>query len=530
MWGENYKVHAMESIPLIFDFFTSMSALTPVRSALISVFQKEGLAPILHALREQGVALYSTGGTQAFIELEGLPSTPIEEVTGFPSILDGRVKTLHPKVFGGILWRRANQDDAQTVSEWNIPSFDLVIVDLYPFEETVASGASDEEIIEKIDIGGISLIRAGAKNFTDVWMVSSPREYAEVLRILTNQGAYTTLEQRKAFAGRSFQVSNHYDGVIGAWFASESKPLPGLPGERRALRYGENPHQPAWFIGNLDELFIQHNGKELSYNNLLDIDAALLFCAEGGEDPTVAIIKHNNACGMACAESLSQAWDRALAADPVSAFGGVIACNETLDEETARKMNDLFFEVVIAPWYSVAALEILKSKKNRIILESQPCAWPQHLVRSTLNGVLLQARDSHRDNEADLTVATQRAPSAQEVDDLLFASAVCKHTKSNTIVLAKNRQLIASGTGQTSRVDALKQAIQKAQAFGISLENAVMASDAFFPFPDCVEIAYEAGIRAVIQPGGSIKDSMSTDFCNSKDMAMVMTGIRHFKH
>ena len=530
MSPENYKVHAMESLPLIFDFFSSMSVLTPVRSALISVFHKDGLAPILHALHEQGVALYSTGGTQAFIESEGLPSTPIEDVTGFPSILDGRVKTLHPNVFGGILWRRSHPADAQTVAERNIPSFDMVIVDLYPFEDTVASGASEADIIEKIDIGGISLIRAGAKNFTDVWMVSSRRDYADVLRILTEQGAQTTLAQRKAFAARSFQVSHHYDGAIAAWFADGSKPFPGLPGERRALRYGENPHQPAWFIGNLDELFIQHNGKELSYNNLLDIDAAMLFCAEGGEDPTVAIIKHNNACGMASADTLSQAWDRALAVDPVSAFGGVIACNKTIEEDTATKMNDLFFEVVIAPWYSVGALDILKSKKNRIILESQPCDWPQHLVRSTLNGVLLQARDSHRDSEADLTVATKRAPSTQEVDDLLFASAVCKHTKSNTIVLAKDRQLIASGTGQTSRVDALKQAIQKAESFGISLEGAVMASDAFFPFPDCVEIAYEAGIRAVIQPGGSIKDQLSTDYCDANGMAMVMTGIRHFKH
>lgn len=507
-----------------------MSAFTPVQSALVSVYHKEGLAPILHALHKAGVKLFSTGGTQSFIEGEGLPVTAIENVTGFPSILDGRVKTLHPNVFGGILWRRDNAEDAKTVQEREIPSFDLVIVDLYPFEDTVASGASEADIIEKIDIGGISLIRAGAKNFHHVWMVSSRSEYPEVLSLLEVQGAQTTLEQRKAFAGRSFQVSNHYDGAIAAWFSGETKPFPGLPGERRALRYGENPHQPAWFIGNLDELFIQHNGKELSYNNLLDIDAAMLFCAEGGEDPTVAIIKHNNACGMASADTLSQAWDRALAADPVSAFGGVIACNETIDEETAAKMNDLFFEVVIAPWYSVAALEILKSKKNRIILESQPCEWPQHLVRSTLNGVLLQARDSHRDSEADLTVATKRAPSAQEVDDLLFASAVCKHTKSNTIVLAKDRQLIASGTGQTSRVDALKQAIQKAESFGISLEGAVMASDAFFPFPDCVEIAYEAGIRAVIQPGGSIKDQLSTDYCDAQGMAMVMTGIRHFKH
>ena len=507
-----------------------MPDFTPIQSALVSVFNKDGLTPILHALHKAGVKLYSTGGTQAFIEGENLPVTSIERVTGFPSILDGRVKTLHPNVFGGILWRRNNKEDAKTVEERDMPSFDLVIVDLYPFEDTVATGASETEIIEKIDIGGIALIRAGAKNFQHVWMVSSRSEYPEVLRLLQAQGAQTTLEQRKAFAYRSFKVSNCYDGAIASWFAGENVPFPDLLGERRALRYGENPHQPAWFIGNLDELFIQHNGKELSYNNLLDIDAAMLFCAEGGEDPTVAIIKHNNACGMASAETLIQAWDRALAADPVSAFGGVIACNETIDEETAAKMNDLFFEVVIAPGYSMAALDILRSKKNRIILESQPCDWPQHLVRSTLNGVLLQARDSHRDNEADLTVATKRAPSAQEVDDLLFASAVCKHTKSNTIVLAKDRQLIASGTGQTSRVDALKQAIHKAESFGISLKGAVMASDAFFPFPDCVEIANDAGIRSIIQPGGSIKDHLSVDFCDANGIAMVMTGIRHFKH
>ena len=507
-----------------------MSALTPIRSALISVFHKDGLAPILHALQKDGVSLYSTGGTQTFIEAQGLSCTAIEEVTGFPSILDGRVKTLHPNVFGGILWRRSNIEDQKTVAERNIPSFDMVIVDLYPFEDTVASGASEAEIIEKIDIGGISLIRAGAKNFNDVWMVSSRGEYQEVLDILHTQGAQTSLAQRKAFAGRSFQVSNHYDSAIATWFAGELKPFPNLAGPRKSLRYGENPHQSAWFIGNLDELFIQHNGKELSYNNLLDIDAAMLFCAEGKEAPTVAIIKHNNACGMASANSLSQAWDRALQTDPVSAFGGVIACNETVDEDSALKMNDLFFEVIIAPRYSVAALEILKSKKNRIILESQPSEWPQYMVRSTLNGVLLQARDIHRDNESDLTIATKRSPSTQEVDDLLFASAVCKHSKSNTIVLAKDRRLISSGAGQTSRVDALKQAIQKAESFGISLEGAVMASDAFFPFPDCVEIAYEAGIRAVIQPGGSIKDQLSTEYCDSKDMTMVMTGIRHFKH
>ena len=507
-----------------------MTASTRIRSALISVFHKDGLAPILHALHKANVALYSTGGTQAFIESEGLPVIPIEEVTGFPSILDGRVKTLHPNVFGGILWRRSHPEDAQTVESMNIPSCDMVIVDLYPFEDTVASGASEVDIIEKIDIGGISLIRAGAKNFQDVWMVSSRTEYPEVLHILETQGALTTLAQRKAFAARSFQVSHQYDGAIGRWFSGDDTPFPSIPGNRTVLRYGENPHQDAWYIGDLESLFVQHNGKELSYNNLLDIDAALLFCAEGGEYATVAIIKHNNACGMACASHLSTAWDGALSADPVSAFGGVIACNQVVDLDTATKMNDLFFEVILAPSYDADALKMLKSKKNRIILESKPVAWPNYVVRSTLNGVLLQARDHHRDSQEDLSVATQRAPSAQEVDDLLFASALCKHTKSNTIVFAKDRQLISSGTGQTSRVEALKQAIQKAESFGISLKGAVMASDAFFPFPDCVELAYQVGIQAVIQPGGSIKDHLSTEFCNANGMTMVMTGKRHFKH
>jgi len=502
---------------------------TRIQSALISVFHKDGLGPIVQKLHDEGVTLYSTGGTQAFIEGLGLPCVAIEQVTEFPSILDGRVKTLHPKVFGGILWRRNRSDDAETIKQWEIPSFDMVIVDLYPFEDTVASGAGEMEIIEKIDIGGISLIRAGAKNFHDVWMVSSRTQYADVLSILQTQGANTSLDQRRRYAGEAFQTSQHYDAAIAAWTTGSDTPYPTYAGNRTALRYGENPHQPGWYVGDMDGMFEQLNGKALSYNNLLDIDATLAFCDEG-HDATVVIVKHNNACGMACANDLSTAWDRALEADPVSAFGGVIACNQEVDLATAEKMNSLFFEVVMAPSYSADALELLKSKKNRIILRVKEVKRPDYLLRSTLNGALIQARDAHSDCREDLKAVTQRKPSEAEIADLLFASAIGKHTKSNTIVLAKDGRLIAAGTGQTSRVDALRQAIDKANAFGLSLEGAAMASDAFFPFPDCVEIAYEAGIRSVIQPGGSIKDQLSIDFCDEHDMAMVMTGIRHFKH
>jgi phosphoribosylaminoimidazolecarboxamide formyltransferase/IMP cyclohydrolase len=505
------------------------SKLNPVKSALISVFNKEGLEPIIRALNKEGVELFSTGGTQKFIENLGISSTPIESVTEFPSILDGRVKTLHPKVFGGILWRRSIQADAATVNSMEIPSIDMVVVDLYPFEETMNSGAEEEEIIEKIDIGGISLIRAGAKNFNDVWVVSSMVEYPELINILGDQGAQSSLKQRKEFAGRAFDVSANYDSLISDWFRDKEKPFSQINGKRKELRYGENPHQKAWFIGDLDSLFTQHSGKELSYNNLLDIDAAMAYCAEG-KDSTVAIIKHNNACGFASTKTLEESWDKALSSDPVSAFGSVIACNVDIDEATAKKISSLFFEVIIAPGFSDDAMRILKSKKNRIILESQSAIFPETIVRSSLNGLLLQTRDNHRDSKKDLKVVTKRSPTEKEIDDLLLASAICKHTKSNTIVLAKNQQLISSGTGQTSRIDALNQAINKAKSFGMKLEGAVMASDAFFPFPDCVELANAQGIKAVIQPGGSIKDNLSIDFCDNNEITMVTTGIRHFKH
>ena len=505
------------------------SKLNPVKSALISVFNKEGLEPIIRALNKEGVELFSTGGTQKFIENLGISSTPIESVTEFPSILDGRVKTLHPKVFGGILWRRSIQADAATVNSMEIPSIDMVVVDLYPFEETMNSGAEEGEIIEKIDIGGISLIRAGAKNFNDVWVVSSMVEYPELTNILGDQGAQSSLKQRKEFAGRAFDVSANYDSLISDWFRDKEKPFSQINGKRKELRYGENPHQKAWFIGDLDSLFTQHSGKELSYNNLLDIDAAIAYCAEG-KDSTVAIIKHNNACGFASTKTLEESWDKALSSDPVSAFGSVIACNVDIDEATAKKISSLFFEVIIAPGFSDDAMRILKSKKNRIILESQSAIFPETIVRSSLNGLLLQTRDNHRDSKKDLKVVTKRSPTEKEIDDLLLASAICKHTKSNTIVLAKDQQLISSGTGQTSRIDALNQAINKAKSFGMKLEGAVMASDAFFPFPDCVELANAQGIKAVIQPGGSIKDNLSIDFCDNNEITMVTTGIRHFKH
>jgi phosphoribosylaminoimidazolecarboxamide formyltransferase/IMP cyclohydrolase len=505
------------------------SKLNPVKSALISVFNKEGLEPIIRTLNKEGVKLFSTGGTQEFIENLGISSTPIESVTEFPSILDGRVKTLHPKVFGGILWRRSMQEDAETVSSMEIPSLDMVVVDLYPFEETMNSGAEEREIIEKIDIGGISLIRAGAKNFNDVWVVSSMAEYPELINILGEQGAQSSLKQRKEFAGRAFDVSANYDSLISDWFQNKEKPFSEINGKRKELRYGENPHQKAWFIGDLDSLFTQHSGKDLSYNNLLDIDAAMAYCAEG-KDSTVAIIKHNNACGFASTKTLEESWDKALSSDPVSAFGSVIACNVNIDVATAKKISSLFFEVIIAPGFSDDAMRILKSKKNRIILESQSAIFPETIVRSSLNGLLLQTRDNHRDSIEDLKVVTKRSPTEKEIDDLILASAICKHTKSNTIVLAKDQQLISSGTGQTSRVDALNQAIHKAKSFGMKLEGAVMASDAFFPFPDCVELANAQGIKAVIQPGGSIKDNLSIDFCNNNEITMVTTGIRHFKH
>ncbi|MFD2099698.1 bifunctional phosphoribosylaminoimidazolecarboxamide formyltransferase/IMP cyclohydrolase [Flagellimonas iocasae] len=502
-------------------------------AALISVFHKDGLEPIVKKLDELGVTLYSTGGTEKFIRDLGINVVPVEDVTSYPSILGGRVKTLHPKVFGGILNRQDNESDVAQMQEFDIPQLDIVIVDLYPFEKTVASGASEQDIIEKIDIGGISLIRAAAKNFKDVLCVSSMEDYADFLNVITEGNGTTSLEDRKRFATKAFNVSSHYDTAIFNYFNQngEETVLKISETQGQVLRYGENPHQKGYFFGDFDAMFTKLHGKELSYNNLLDVDAAVNLMQEfKNDDPTFAILKHNNACGLATRSSIKQAYVDALAGDPVSAFGGILISNKEIDAPTAEEIHNLFCEVVIAPSYSDEALEILKGKKNRIILIQNEIELPETLVRTCLNGVLVQDKDSKTDSKEDLNPVTEKQPTPSEIEDLIFASKLCKHTKSNTIVLAKNKQLCASGTGQTSRVDALNQAIHKAQSFNFNLEGAVMASDAFFPFPDCVEIADNAGIKSVIQPGGSIKDQLSIDYCNENGMAMVMTGTRHFKH
>ncbi len=510
-----------------------MSDVKKASAALVSVFSKEGLAPLVQKLHDLGVTLYSTGGTQKFINDLGIPVVPVEDITSYPSILGGRVKTLHPKVFGGILNRQDHDGDVAEMSEYEIPQLDIVIVDLYPFEKTVASGASEQDIIEKIDIGGISLIRAAAKNFKDTLCVSSVDDYAEVLQLITDGDGTTTLADRKRFAAKSFGVSSHYDTAIFNYFNADHS-LPALKiseHKGQVLRYGENPHQKGFFFGDFNAVFDKLHGKELSYNNLLDVDAAVNLMSEFvGDAPTFAILKHNNACGLAQRDTMHQAYVDALAGDPVSAFGGILIANGEIDKATAEKIHTLFCEVVIAPSYSDDALEILKGKKNRIILIQKEVTLPETTVRTCLNGALVQERDAKTDTIADLTNATNNNPSEQELEDLLFASKICKHTKSNTIVLAKNKQLCASGTGQTSRVDALRQSIEKATSFKFDLTGAVMASDAFFPFPDCVEIADNAGITAVIQPGGSIKDQLTIDYCNANNMSMVMTGTRHFKH
>jgi phosphoribosylaminoimidazolecarboxamide formyltransferase/IMP cyclohydrolase len=504
-----------------------------ITSALISVFSKEGLAPIVKKLNEQNVKIYSTGGTEKFINDLGIQVIAVENITDYPSILGGRVKTLHPKVFGGILNRQDHEGDVAEMEQYKIPQIDAVIVDLYPFEKTVASGASEEDIIEKIDIGGISLIRAAAKNFKDTICVSSVDDYAEFLELISVNNGEISLKDRKRFAAKSFNVSSNYDTAIFNYFNSEEK-LPAFKISKtngQELRYGENPHQKGFFFGDFDEIFTKLHGKELSYNNLLDVDAAVNLMNEfKGEAPTFAILKHNNACGIAQRETVQQAYLAALAGDSVSAFGGVLISNVEIDEATATEIHDLFCEVVIAPSFSKKAQEILEGKKNRILLVQKEIALPSTTVRTCLNGVLVQDKDSITDTAEILTNATNNKPNSNELEDLLFASKICKHTKSNTIVLAKGKQLCASGTGQTSRVDALVQAIEKAKGFNFDLEGAVMASDAFFPFPDCVEIADNAGITAIIQPGGSIKDQLSIDYCNAHKMAMVFTGTRHFKH
>lgn len=503
-----------------------------IKTALVSVFYKDGLDEILAMLHADGVKFLSTGGTRSFIESLGYPCEAVEDLTGYPSILGGRVKTLHPKVFGGILNRRDLAGDQEQIAQYEIPEIDLVIVDLYPFVETVKSGADDAAIIEKIDIGGISLIRAAAKNYNDVIIVASKDQYPILASMLREHGATSTLAERRLLAKEAFAVSSGYDSAIFNYFDAAEGPTAlrvALDGEKK-MRYGENPHQRGYFFGDFDAMFEQLHGKEISYNNLLDIDAAVSLISEFSGEPAIAILKHNNACGLAQRPSVKQAWIDALAGDPVSAFGGVIISNSEIDAATAQEMNSIFFEVVIAPSYTPEALEILQQKKNRIILVQKQPLDTTRQFRSVLNGALMQERDTRMATPEELTVVTKIAPTEQEVIDMIFANKIVKHSKSNAIVLARNGQLLASGVGQTSRVDALRQAIAKAQSFGFDLNGAAMASDAFFPFADCVEIAHEAGIKAVIHPGGSIRDNDSVEYCDAHEMTMVKTGLRHFKH
>jgi len=502
-----------------------------IKSALISVFDKDGLEPIAKKLDSLGVVIYSTGGTESFLRKLKIPVIKVENITSYPSILGGRVKTLHPKVFGGILNRSENKNDLADIKKYDIPNIDLVIVDLYPFEKTVASNESEENIIEKIDIGGISLIRAAAKNFKDVMCVSSKDDYDCFLYELTENSGKINEPLRREFAAKAFNISSHYDTAIFNYFNLKNDVFKSSFQNGQSLRYGENPHQKGVFYGDFNSFFTQKNGKELSYNNFLDIDAAVNLMNEFNEDlPTFAILKHNNACGLSTRNSLLEAYKDALAGDPVSAFGGVLISNKKIDLSTAEEINKLFCEVVIAPNYDKKALELLSSKKNRVILIRKGGELSKDSVRTCLNGVLYQDKDNITDTESDFKTCTVKYPSEKEIQDLTFASKICKHTKSNTIVLVKDKQLISSGTGQTSRVDALKQAIEKSTNFNFDLKGAVMASDAFFPFPDCVEIAHKQGISSVIQPGGSIKDDLSINYCNTNNLSMVLTGIRHFKH
>ena len=509
-----------------------MSDIRKIKTALISVFHKEGLNEIIELLNKNGVKMLSTGGTRDFIISLGYECDAVEDLTGYPSILGGRVKTLHPKVFGGILNRRENEGDRNQIAQYEIPEIDLVIVDLYPFSATVASGAPKEAIIEKIDIGGISLIRGAAKNFNDVVIVASKNQYTALYKMLLEQGAESTLDQRYWFAKEAFAVSSEYDSAIFNYFDSTFEAPSALriaiDGET-PMRYGENPHQKGVFFGNLDEMFDKLHGKDVSYNNLLDIDAAVSLISEFDE-PTFAVLKHNNACGVATRSNILDAWRDALAGDPVSAFGGVLIAIREIDKDTAEEINKIFFEVIIAPSYTPEALTTLFSKKNRIILLQKRPLTTMRQFRSVLNGALVQDRDLKHETTADLKQVTKQGANASAVDDLLFANIIVKHSKSNAIVLAKNRQLLGSGVGQTSRVDALRHAIEKAQSFNFDLKGAVMASDAFFPFADCVEIADKAGVNAIIQPGGSIRDNESVEYCDAHDIAMYMTGFRHFKH
>jgi phosphoribosylaminoimidazolecarboxamide formyltransferase/IMP cyclohydrolase len=508
----------------------------PIRAALLSVYHKDRLAPLVAVLRRLGVTLYSTGGTQKFLEEQGAEVVAVEDLTGFPEVFGGRVKTLHPKVFGGILHRRHEAGDLAQAEQHGIPPIDLVVVDLYPFEETVTSGAPEADVIEKIDIGGIALLRAAAKNYRDVLVVSSRDQYEAVTQLLEAKSGAPDLEDRRHYAAAAFAATSHYDTEIFKYVSQGTSlatgAAPASPqGPATPLRYGENPHQAGAFYGDLGALFDQLHGKQLSYNNLVDVDAAVQLMREfAGGPPAVAILKHTNACGVAQAASLHDAYANALACDPVSAFGGVIIVNQEVDLATAQELNKLFFEVLIAPSFAADALPVLQSKKNRILLRQKPVEFPAKLVKTLLNGLIEQDADLQIETAPDFRTVTTSAPTADEIAALEFANKICKHTKSNTIVLARPGQLLASGVGQTSRVDALRQAIEKAASFGFDLHGAVMASDAFFPFPDCVEIAAEAGVRAVVQPGGSIKDQDSIDACNRLGMAMVLTGVRHFKH
>lgn len=502
-----------------------------IHSALISVFYKEGLSEIVMNLHRLNVKIFSTGGTYNYIKGLGIDAEKVEDLTTYPSILGGRVKTLHPSVFGGILARRDNEEDLGQLEKYQIPEIDLVIVDLYPFEETLKSVDDDEEIIEKIDIGGVSLIRAAAKNFNDVVIISSREQYPGLLDLLNEKEGVTSLNERHLFAAEAFKTTSHYDTAIFRYFNRKAE----IPVFREsinasyALRYGENPHQKGIFYGNPDELFTKLHGKEISYNNFLDLDAAFSLIDEFS-DTTFAVIKHNNACGVASRTDPMDAWKDALACDPVSAYGGVIVTNTDIDEKIAAEIDKIFFEIIAAPSFTDAALVILKQKKNRIILLRKSSERNPYNYRSLLNGVLWQESDRSTETAPDMKPVTKRIPEQEEIEDLVFANIIVKHSKSNAIVLARNRQLCASGIGQTSRVDALKQAIEKAHSFGFDLNGAVMASDAFFPFADSVTIAHKAGVRAVIQPGGSVRDQESIDYCSSNGVAMVFTGVRHFKH
>jgi len=508
-----------------------MSTTIKIKSALLSVYYKDRLEEVLKECDRLNIKLYSTGGTQEFIEKNGYKSTTVESLTNYPSVFGGRVKTLHPKVFGGILARRQNTQDQSELKQYDIPEIDLIVVDLYPFEETLKKTSDEAEIIEKIDIGGIALIRGAAKNFNDVLIISSRDQYNDLIKLLKEQNGEITLEQRKHFAALAFGVSSGYDTAIFKYF-NKDKTIPFFResySNGQVLRYGENPHQQGIFYGQLNEIFDKLHGKELSYNNLVDTDAAMQLISEFTE-PTFAVIKHTNACGVASADTALNAWKRALAGDPVSAFGGVIICNKHIDEETAKEIDKLFLEILIAPSFDEAGLKILQQKKNRIILKYKAVEFSKRQFKTVLNGVLEQDVDNKLETADDLKPVTNSKPTPEQISDLLFANKICKHIKSNAMVLAKDKQLVGMGCGQTSRVDAFKQAIAKAKAFGFEVKGTVLASDAYFPFADNVQIAYENGVTAIVQPGGSVKDKDSIEYCNTHNLPMVFTGFRHFKH